>query len=480
MSDAVEITHGGVIAVDSDALRAVGTRIQHVSAAVELARQDLLAIPGILSSLPTGAGLPMPALWSGTAQLTTTSEGLDALAGTTGTVADVYELAELRAQQHLRTATDPQLAPELSRRIDELLARNPGVAQLEEQLRREWEAGRVDGFVPVTPGSAPLMPGDAAMSLLAVASPMLFGLLTSAGLASQGNTALIRDLMQHVASRRGVVPATTRLAPTPGAAVMAGSPRAGLPFLGFAPRPGDVVLTKSDPAPVPAAPATLGQAVARVPCGGAAQVRVETYERDDGTKRFVAYVDGTRPGGSATEPWDMASNALAYLDRTESDSYKAVVAALTDAGADASTPVDLVGYSQGGMIADLIAQSGDFDVQGVFTVGSPIEPELPGDVLDVAVRHTDDLVAGLAGGGSPNGTGSPDSLVITRAAVPGHGLDLSLPAHQLAQYQETVRLAEESGDARMQAIRAHFAELAGATAMTSTDYTATRMLSPGG
>lgn len=473
MSDEVEITHGGVIAVDSDALRAVGNRIRYASVAVELAQQDLLAIPGILSA---SAGLPTPALWSGTAQLSTTGEGLDVLASTTGTVADVYELAELRAEQHLLSATDPQRAPELQRRIDELLLRNPGVLPLEEQLRSEWEAGRVEGFVPASPGTAPLMPGDTAMNILAVTSPVLFGLLRSVGLAGQGNTALIRDLMQHVASKRGVVPAMTPLTPTPGAAVMAGSPRPGLPFLGYGPRPGDVVLTKNTPAPVPAAPTTLGQAVARVPYGDQAQVRVETYELGDGSKRFVAYVDGTRPGRPPTEPWDMASNAAAYLDHAESDSYKAVVAALKDAGADASTPVDLVGYSQGGMITDLIAQSGDFDVQGVFTVGSPIEPELPADVLDVAVRHTDDPVAGLAGGGSPHGTGSPDSLVITRTAVPGHGVDLSLPAHQLAQYQETVRLAEQSGDERMHTIRAHFAALAGATTMTSTDYTATRVL----
>jgi len=57
---------------------------------------------------------------------------------------------------------------------------------------------------------------------------------------------------------------------------------------------------------------------------------------------------------------------------------------------------------------------GEFAVQGVFTIGAPVEATLPRDVLSVAVRHTDDPVAGLAGGGSPYGTGSPDSLVITR------------------------------------------------------------------
>ncbi|OZB85465.1 MAG: hypothetical protein B7X41_14565, partial [Microbacterium sp. 14-71-5] len=95
--------------------------------------------------------------------------------------------------------------------------------------------------------------------------------------------------------------------------------------------------------------------------------------------------------------------------------------------------------------------------------------------LSVAVRHTDDPVAGLAGGGSPNGTGSSDSLVIRRAAAPGHGTDPRIPAHLLDGYRETVRRAEASGDARMARIAEHFAALDTATSMTSTDYTARRI-----
>lgn len=413
----------------------MGNRIRYVSVAVELAQQDLLAILGILSA---SAGLPTPALWSGTAQLTT-GDGLDALASTTGTVVDVYELAELRAEQHLLSATDPQRAPELQRRIDELLLRNPGVLPLEEQLRSEWEAGRVEGFVPASPGTAPLMPGDTAMNILAVTSPAV-RLLRSVGLAGQGNTALIRDLMQHVASKRGVVPTMTLLTvPTPGAAVMAGSPRPGLPFLGYGPRPGDVVLTKNAPAPVPAAPTTLGYgagAVRRPGAGAGGEVRtggrLETVQ---------VYVDGTRPGRRRPSPGTWRRMPRLTFGSRRSDSYKAVVAALKDAGADA---VD-AGRSRR-LFAGRDDHRSDRAVGRLRCAGrvhgrSPIEPELPADVLDVAVRHTDDPVAGLAGGAAPTAQDRRTSLVITRTAVPGHGVDLSLPAHQLAEYQETVRLA---------------------------------------
>ncbi|MGN8027408.1 hypothetical protein [Microbacterium sp. 22242] len=467
MGDDVEITHGGIIAVDPDDLRVIGNRILYASVAVELAEQELLAIPDIVA--PTTVG-PLPCLWAGTAQLRTAGEGLAALASTIGTLADVYELAELRAQQHLLRGSDRQLEQACQLRIDELLRNDVTLPAVEAALRREWESRRVDGFLP-EPDVAPPTPGDLALSALTASSPALYGMLMTAGIEATGLTAYGRDLMLLLASKRGVVPATP-LAPTPGTAVVRESGTATTaPGL----RPGDVLVTRSArPTPVSSAPASLTEAVSRVPYGRTPQVRVETYELSDGSKRFVAYVDGTRPAGGDAEPWDMGSN----IDHAESDSYKATVAALKDAGADATTPVDLVGYSQGGMVTDLIAQSGEFDVQGVFTVGSPIEPELSGDVLDVAVRHTDDVVAGLAGGGSADGTGSPDSLVITRSAVPGHGIDPGMPAHQLSAYQETVRQAEQSGDPRMGAIRAHFAVLDGATG-TSRDYTATTVLSDG-
>ena len=315
------------------------------------------------------------------------------------------------------------------------------------------------------------------MAALLFCSPAAFTLLLTARTAEQGLTRTAEGLLREVGSTRGVLPLQPLTTGTRPVVVNGTAPP------GAAPGPNDVLVqARTSVALRPgsgtggSAPTSLGEAVARVPYAKTPQVRIETYTSDAGRKRFVAYVDGTRStgvDGTDREPWDMNSNLTAYLDHAESDPYRATVAALRDAGADSTTPVDLVGYSQGGMITDLIAQSGEFDVQGVFTIGSPVEPVLPDDVLHVAVRHTDDPVAGLAGGGSAGGTGSADSLVITRTAAPGHGADPHMPGHLYDAYRDTVRQAEESGDPRLDAIRAHFAALQGAS-MTSTDYTVVR------
>jgi hypothetical protein len=466
----VEITHGGIVAVDPDDLRAMATRVRYDAAAVQVAQQDLLAIPDLVQRNGIGE---VSAVWTAANRLERAGTALDEVASASGTMADVFELAELRAQQAMLALSDPRLAQGYQHRIDEILAGNVHLADAEKKLLKEWAKGAYEGFSPPPGAEQPGMDGLAMSTLLAL-SPALYGLFLATGGAAPRLTVLGQALLQVVGPQRGVAPRGP-LASTPGAAVVVDASRSAPPGAAML-RPGDVAVTSARSAtPATSAPASLSGAVARVPYGQGPQVRVETYALADGSKRFVAYVDGTRPGQPESEPWDMASNVQAYLEHEESDSYKATVAALKDAGADGSTPVDLVGYSQGGMIADLIAQSGEFDVQSVFTVGSPIEPGLPADVLDVAVRHTDDPVAGLAGGGNPRGLGSPDSLVITRTAAPGHGIDPSMPAHQLDAYQETVRLAEGSGDPRMDVIRDHLAVYDGATLEDSRDYTAERV-----
>lgn len=483
--DAVDIAHGGYIAVDPGDLRAVAGRVRGHSVQVALAREDLLAIPAAIDGLGVGG---VPALWAAADRLAQIESALDGLASGVGTMADVFELADVRAQQALLGPgdADPAHGRELRRRADLLLSRNVLLNETERRLREDWFRHAVDGFAQPGTGD-PDAPGGLPLPALVLPPP---GALPDLGAVVRQTPLLAQAILQVVAAGAGVLPPGMKVRPTPGRAVVVGAdgtalaPRSASPASPPVPdpnelamRPGDVRVTRSEPVRSVAAvpPQTLSDAVARVPYGRPPQVRVETYEFEDGSRRVVAYVDGTRPGKGPEEPWDMASNAELYLDREESDSLKAVVAALRDAGADDGTPVDLVGYSQGGMLVDEVAQTGEFAVQGVFTIGAPVEATLPRDVLSVAVRHTDDPVAGLAGGGSPYGTGSPDSLVITRAAFPGHGLDPGMPAHQLDAYQDTVRSAEQSGDPRMAAIREHLARLGKAQSVTTVDYTAERV-----
>ena len=488
----MEITHGGIVAVDPDGLRAMAGRVRADAAAVQVAREELLEIPVLVEASGLAARLPLGglgAVWAATGRLDAIDSALDEVASATATMADVFEIADLRAWRQMPGPADPGLVKGSLHRIDELLARNPGLVQMQRELQEGWARDVFEGFT-AAPGASLSEAQGTAGDLLAALSPAVRVALLTGGATEAGISQGALLLLMLLAPGLGQTPRAP-LEPTPGVVFVDGVPGPGAPGRGaVGSRPGDLLLTSrpgrlaggstaAGALPVPAAPASLSDAISRIPFGEGPQVRVERYVLADGSARVVAYVDGTRPGRPDTEPWDMRSNVQAYLRREESDSYKATVAALRAAGVDEKTPVDLVGYSQGGMNVDLIAQSGAFTVQGVYTIGSPVEPALPGDVMHVAVRHTDDPVAGLAGGGRPDGSGSAQSVVITRAAVPGHGIDAGMPAHRFGEYRETVQRAEQSGDPRMTAIRDRFAAYDGASLIDATDFTATRVTESG-
>jgi hypothetical protein len=93
----------------------------------------------------------------------------------------------------------------------------------------------------------------------------------------------------------------------------------------------------------------------------------------------------------------------------------------------------------------------------------------------VTLRHTDDPVPALAGGGHGIPVGAPGSFVAERTADPVAGMhDLDFPAHGIAGYTQTAQLLEASGDPRMGAVRQLFDELGGAASVEVTEYSAQR------
>ncbi len=201
-----------------------------------------------------------------------------------------------------------------------------------------------------------------------------------------------------------------------------------------------------------------------------AQVLVERYEIPGEPDVFIAYAAGTVDFDPlvASEPFDMESNVLNGVNGS-SASADAVRDALHAAGAEADSRVQLVGYSQGGASVARVAESGDFDVRGILTFGSPTgQIPLPVDIPAVLVEHTDDLVPAL-GGRQDNDA----AVVVTRrmfaeGEVPE---DAPVPAHLRTSYSQTARLIDGSSDAKLAVTMAGFDELiAGATRVTSTRY----------
>src|SRR5690606_1955854 len=197
--------------------------------------------------------------------------------------------------------------------------------------------------------------------------------------------------------------------------------------------------------------------------------KVEKYTMPNGANRFVLYSRGTQ-SLDPNEPFDMTSNIELYTG-DESASYAATVEALEAAGARPGDEVDVYAHSQGAMNAAYLSSQSEFDVRVQVTAGSPVHPTVPEDQLLIELRHTDDVVSSLAGGGSPGGTGAPDSLVITRDGDP---FDIGVPAHLMGSYTQTAEMVDASGDVRLEALRDRWRELNDAVTIESTEYVARR------
>lgn len=227
------------------------------------------------------------------------------------------------------------------------------------------------------------------------------------------------------------------------------------------------------------APASLAAATTRIPSGGESRVRVERYTMPDGSQQFALYVAGTESwsvGGD--DPFDAQSNVELYTGR-ESASYAATAQALAAAGAEPGDTVHAFAFSQGAMVTSHLALEGGYDVATLVSAGSPVEADVSESTLSVNLRHTDDPIAALAGGGHAGSVGAPGSFVVEVSADPDTDLgDARAPAHRLTAYTETAALVDASRDPRVDAVRAVLDDLATATSVDVVEYGAVRLATP--
>ncbi|MGV8876121.1 MAG: hypothetical protein ACOH1K_01275 [Rhodoglobus sp.] len=173
------------------------------------------------------------------------------------------------------------------------------------------------------------------------------------------------------------------------------------------------------------------------------QIRVEQYSRNGELDHAEVYLSGTVDFAvsGTTNPSDMTSN-LSNAAGQRSGFNAAVISALKDAGVTSHTPITFTGYSGGASTAMHLAESGEYNTVGVFTLGGNtgqilISPDIPA----IIVEHTDDLV--VASGGLQDNS---HALVVERQAMAGHELPagVAVPAHQFKEYAETARLMDQS------------------------------------
>jgi len=197
-------------------------------------------------------------------------------------------------------------------------------------------------------------------------------------------------------------------------------------------------------------PVGLEDLIARIPRAGEgnSQLRIERYGGDPPV--YYVYIGGTIDAGidPTGEPFDMSSNVEAIAGQN-SASQRATVQAMRDAGIQSHDQVILVGHSQGGLIAARIAESEQFHVTEMVTVGAPIHAvPVPASTEVLALEHNEDIIPSLSGVAVTGATlGAASSLTIARsvAGLPSEKGD-TLPPHNLSKYIDTGRALDRSAD----------------------------------
>lgn len=225
-------------------------------------------------------------------------------------------------------------------------------------------------------------------------------------------------------------------------------------------------------------PRNLADRVGRIP-DASMPIVIERYRLPDGTLHVEVYIAGTDAHAAlgGDRPWDMASN-VAIVAGQEASSVQAVRAALAAEGVTADTSIVFTGYSQGGAIATMLAESGDYRTMGLVTVGAPSGgmPVL-GEYPAIVIEHRDDLVPVLSGIRRETTAvvvrgDAPDAVAATASASDAGTV---LPAHDLGRYLHTAAQADAHESA---ALRAAIDALPHLTSTGERSaYTATRLTS---
>ena len=433
VSDDLDIRAGGGVAVDTTTLRAAATGFASLASELgEIARIVGSAGLRLFDASPAGYEVSCAIEVVRRRIMAVIEEG-DAIAGALRAASAVYEIVELRAERAAADAAGDSAA------VDRIDAR---LSVLDREYPDAEGAAAASAF-----GHWIAWP-----SALAAQAPGVLWWL------APGFHALAIPFAwtaQHAigAAGAGTVPASSRLSGPAKDVIVSPVPSHG---------PGT-------------APTSLADAAARIPGGGDARIRVERYTMSDGSRQFAVYVSGTQTVVPQTrEPFDMDSNVQLYTGE-RSSSYEATLAALEEAGAEPGDVVHAFGHSQGAMIVTHLALEGGFETETLVTFGSPVEAQLGDGTLSVMLRHTDDPVTVLAGGGHVGAVGAPGSFIAERVADPAIGLrDLELPAHAMGGYTQTAQLLDASSDARMGAVRQLFDELGGAASVEVNEYSAER------
>jgi hypothetical protein len=450
----ITITSTGLIAVDSDEMYAAASRmidaqwrLAAAAHAVEQARAALAHAPKVRAHVP-GLGRTV-------GRIRELQSGLVDDAGKTRLMAGAFEYADLQARQQVLTVNFPDEAAALQLRLDALALADPGVKDKVAWLQAEWAKG---GYQGTSQTWQTALLGEGVWAELGRAAGRAApGLDLALNVALQILLASLIQLARGL--RKGVLVPGEQFAP-----------KAEVPEIEL-----KVVSTSRPAGP----PASAEEALRRIPQDTAAQIRIDRMTLPDGTRRFAVYLDGTQdPLGD--DPWNMVSNVEMYLFRKQAASYVATTQALEAAGAQPGDVLDVVTYSQGGLIGSALAMGGQYAVRTLYAAGNPVAPVVPETTQVGQLRHRDDPVGnGLTASAYGGTSGADNGFVVTRDALgdEDHPGDLDeyriIAPHLFDEYLETARMSDDAHDPRVEAMVATWQKDAAGAEIDSFVYQAT-------
>ena len=235
------------------------------------------------------------------------------------------------------------------------------------------------------------------------------------------------------------------------------------------PLPNQSIVIDGKQANLQPTPTNLQQLTSRL-TDKSGNIRIEGYQTESG-RVLIVYLPGTSnwsPVGKGGA-FDLQSNIELIGEKDNSNSVRAAKAAIEQYGVKPTDKLILVGYSQGGMIAAELAETGN-NVSGVVTIGSPVsktrfDPDLP----VVSLEHSNDVVPAFAGSTNP---------ITENWSTASRHLDLTLgqnvsEAHEIGNYVETAKMADDSRDAGLTRVKTRILDqLDGATPLETREFSA--------
>ncbi|WP_148061539.1 hypothetical protein [Cellulomonas sp. PhB143] len=187
-----------------------------------------------------------------------------------------------------------------------------------------------------------------------------------------------------------------------------------------------------------------GTRSARIPDGA---VAVQRHEGPDGAVRWLVTVPGTQAGDGSTRGWSQNLDLMSHDRevREGADSVQVVLASMRLAGIGPQEEVMLVGHSQGGMAAAVVAgmAASGFAVRRLVVAGTPLGAyDVPRDVRVTSLDVAGEWVEGLDG---RDPTPSPNHVTITGRAQPDGGGGALLP-HGMGFHERLLADASRLGD----------------------------------